>query len=348
MKKKKELLIEITNKCPFNCIFCSSDSTIYKKKYIEKKKFIELIQDAKKLGLDIIQLSGGEPFLHPNIIEFIDYILNCDFLLEIYSCGCIYKDREYLPIPKNILMRYKNHPNLTIRYNFQTIDKENFAKLTKTTFGFENTITSIKSCIDLNINTEVHIIPNCLNIKYLEDTIEYLINELNIKHVKILRLILHGRALKNHEKLVFSKEDLAIILNNVKLNYPSSKVEIGSAFSNLSNSCFKCEAGKNKFMITSDLKLFPCTAFKNISNCFVKLNDKNSLRKVISNRLLDIELQHFKENLKCGYCLERKICNEICPIQKLVCNNIKQIDLTKDYIPEEFKKIKGTLENIIV
>ncbi|KKM99701.1 hypothetical protein LCGC14_1145270 [marine sediment metagenome] len=341
--KKKELLIEITNKCPFNCIFCSSESNIHKNKFIEKKDFLKIINDAKKIGIDIIQLSGGEPFVHPNIIDFIDYVLDHEFLLEIYTCGCLYKNRQYLPIPEKILTRYRNHPNLTIRFNFQTINRENFAKLTRTTYGFKNSISSIKTCIDLDINTEVHIVPNCLNIRYLEETVEYLIDKLKIKHIKILRLILHGRALKNYQKLVFSIRDLAIILNSLKDRHPSSRVEIGSAFSTLSNSCFRCEAGINKFMITSKLRLFPCTAFKNISYCFIKLSEINSLRKVISNKTLNIKLQNFKENLKCAYCLERKFCSEICPIQKLVCTNIKQIDLT-----EEFKKVKVSLENIIM
>ena len=341
LKKKKELLIEITNKCPFNCIFCSSNSNILKNSFIDKKKVINIIKDAKDLGFEIIQLSGGEPFLHPNIIDFIDYVLENDLFLEIYTCGSISQDRNYLPIPEKIIRRYANHPNLTFRYNFQTINMKNFEKLTGSSFGLNNLITSIKTCKKYNIKIEVHIVPNCLNIKDLENTIDFLINDLKINHIKILRLILHGRALENYEKLVFSEKDLHITLSRITKRYIMKEVEIGSAFSELSNSCITCQAAKDKYMITCDLKLFPCTAFKNKTACYIKINKEVSFKKVYRNKHLKIKLQYFKEYLKCGYCRKIEICKEICPIQKMVCYKVAQLDIIKQYI-----KSKVPLENI--
>ncbi|MFX0134268.1 MAG: radical SAM protein [Candidatus Hodarchaeota archaeon] len=343
MSKKTELLIEITNKCPFNCIFCSSNSNIHKNKFIKKEKLFNIIRDAKSVGIEIIQLSGGEPFLHPNILEFISYILDEGLLLEIYTCGNIYKEGKYLPIPEKILAKYENNPGLTLRFNFQTIDKENFKKLTCNDFGMENLIISIKNSNKYKINTEVHIIPNCQNIRELDDIIKYLLKELNISHIKILRLILHGRAIKNYEKLVFDEDDLYYTLSTLKRKYINSQVEIGTAFSIYSNSCNNCQAAENKYMITCGLKLFPCTAFKNKTNCYIEINDKLSFKKIIKYKLLNRKLQAFRENLKCGYCLNRRNCDEICPIQKMVCNKIKQIEITKSIL-----KTKAYIENITV
>lgn len=343
MSNKTELLIEITNKCPFNCIFCSSNSNIHKNKFIKKEKFFKIIRDAKTLGIEIIQLSGGEPFLHPNILEFIRFILDADLFLEIYTCGNIYREGKYLPIPESNLANFKNNPNLTLRFNFQTIDKGIFREITGNNFGMDNLICSIKNCKKYKINTEVHIIPNCLNIRELDDIIKFLLKDLNISHIKILRLILHGRAIKNYEKLVFDEDDLYYTLSTLKRKYINSQVEIGTAFSNYSNSCKTCQAAKKKYMITSGLKLFPCTAFKNKTNCYIKINDKLSFKKIIQHRLIDRKLQTFKENLKCGYCLNSRNCDEICPIQKMVCNKIKQIEITKPIV-----KTKAYIENIIV
>lgn len=329
MEKKKELLIEITNKCPFCCIFCSSYSSIKKNKFIKSSDFFKIISDAKEIGIDIIQLSGGEPFLHPDINKFIDFILERGFLLEIYTCGNVYKDGKFLPIQSNLLLNYKNNPNLTLRFNFQTINEEVFIKLTNNSMGLENLITSIKRCTKNNINTEVHIIPTSLNVTQLVSTIDYLLNELKITRVKILRLILHGRAQENYEKLIFSENDLNKAIFVLRKKYSASEVEIGTAFSMLSNSCRECQAAKYKLMITVDLKLFPCTAFKNKTNCFVKIDQKTSLKKIISHRLIKRKMQILSENLKCNFCLDREICSEICPIQKMFCNNLTQIDIIK-------------------
>lgn len=324
---KKELLIEITNKCPFNCIFCSSNSNINKHKFIDKNCFVNIIKDAKKVGIEIIQLSGGEPFLHPNIKEFIDLIIGEGFLLEIYTCGNIYIEGKYLNIPEEIFLAYNNNPNLTLRFNFQTIDEYDFDELMGNSSGLKNLIISINYCIKNNINAEVHIIPNCLNIKNLERTIEFLLNDLKLTHIKILRLILHGRAIKNFEKLIFDEKDLHYTLLRLREKYNYNEVEIGTAFSTYSNSCINCQAAENKYMITYDLKLFPCTAFKNKTKCFIKINDKHSYKKIVQHKLLNRELQIFKENLKCGYCLNKRNCNEICPIQKMTCIKLRQIDI---------------------
>ena len=329
LEKKKELLIEITNKCPFCCIFCSSFSSIKKNKFIESSDFYKIINDARDLGFEIIQLSGGEPFLHPEINKFIDFILKKGLFLEIYTCGNIYQDGKTFPIQDNILLKYKKNPKLSLRFNFQTINEEIFRKLTNSSKGLKNLGTSIKKCVKYGINTEVHIIPTSLNLTQIDSTIHYLLNELNITHVKILRLILHGRAQENFEKLIFSEKDLNQVILNINKKYQISEVEIGTAFSNLSNSCRECQAAKYKYMITVDLKIFPCTAFKNKTNLYVKINDKTSLKKIISHKLINRKIQTFNENLKCNYCLNREICSEICPIQKIMCTELSQFDLTK-------------------
>ena len=315
-----------------NCIFCSSDSNIHKNKFISKSDFLNIISEAKAVGIEVIQLSGGEPFLHPNIKEFIDYILNKELLIEIYTCGNTYKYKKYLPIPEELLSYYKNNPNITLRFNFQTIDEKSFITLTNNKYGLKNLITSIKLCKKYKVNMEVHIVPTFINVKQIPLTVEFLLKKLNISHIKILRLIFHGRALQNTEKLDYDRKNLRNSISVLKKKYKNDKVEIGSAFSTLSNTCVDCQAGINKFMITCDLKLFPCTAFKNETVCYNKINAKNSLKKIISHKLIHRKFQKFNERLGCNYCSKKETCLEICPIQKMICNKIMQIDLFKSLI----------------
>ena len=95
MVKKKELLIEITNKCPLNCIFCSSHSNLRKNRHINKETLKKIILDAKRLRIEKIQLSGGEPFQHPDIDELIGVILEKNFELEIYTCGNVFLNNYF-------------------------------------------------------------------------------------------------------------------------------------------------------------------------------------------------------------------------------------------------------------
>lgn len=327
IENQKELLIELTDKCPFNCIYCSSNSDIKKDHFIDPVNFFKIIRQAKHSKIDIIQLSGGEPFLHPKIEEFIEFILEQGFLLEIYTCGNLKKNGKFIPIPKRILEKYENNNLLTLRFNFQTINRRNFQKLTNTNKGFYNLITSIKYTNKYNIKSEAHIVPNKINLNDLEETIKFLLSKLKIKHIKLLRLIFHGRSKKNKSKLEYNINHLEKILKKIKEEYRSSEVEIGTAFSKLSNFCETCQAAESKFMISYDLKLFPCTSFKNQEICFIELEDLNNLEKIIKNGRLKNKLLNLNKYLNNFNYFQKETYSEICPIQRYL------------YIKENTRKI---------
>lgn len=77
----KSIYIDITTACNINCNFCWIHSSLIKKKYYKKNRYIEFDR-LKEIILEIstwkteeILLSGdGEPTLHPDINRIIDYI----------------------------------------------------------------------------------------------------------------------------------------------------------------------------------------------------------------------------------------------------------------------------------
>ncbi|MGF6905775.1 radical SAM protein [Fusobacterium sp. PH5-44] len=67
-------LIEITEKCNLNCNVCYANSGEGQHLSLNKiKKMIDFYQEAEYNKAEILQISGGEPTLHPNIIEIIAY-----------------------------------------------------------------------------------------------------------------------------------------------------------------------------------------------------------------------------------------------------------------------------------
>ena len=70
----KDLCFEIIQTCPNKCKFCSSNSSEEKNTIIELEKFKETVNYfINKSGIEEISISGGEPFLHPNLFEMIIY-----------------------------------------------------------------------------------------------------------------------------------------------------------------------------------------------------------------------------------------------------------------------------------
>mgnify|MGYP004683107457 CR=1 FL=1 len=60
-----EISIEILQRCPNRCIYCSSHSNPQATHIIPLEIIKRVIDDAKALGCKTVCLSGGEPFLQP-------------------------------------------------------------------------------------------------------------------------------------------------------------------------------------------------------------------------------------------------------------------------------------------
>ena len=63
------LQVEITDYCPLACPQCYKKETNWS--FIDFERFINIVNEAEKIGVKSITLNGGEPVLHPNFVEFV-------------------------------------------------------------------------------------------------------------------------------------------------------------------------------------------------------------------------------------------------------------------------------------
>ena len=84
----KDLCFEIIESCPNNCKFCSSNSCIDKKQIISFEDFKRVIDYfINKGGIEELSLSGGEPFLHPNLFDMVEYATSRGIKTVIFTSG---------------------------------------------------------------------------------------------------------------------------------------------------------------------------------------------------------------------------------------------------------------------
>lgn len=76
----KNLYIEITDKCNFNCIYCYNDSSSKKSESLSVEAYKNFIEIVKKYNLEDVIISGGEPTLHPQLSEIFE--INHNFGLK--------------------------------------------------------------------------------------------------------------------------------------------------------------------------------------------------------------------------------------------------------------------------
>jgi len=84
----KDLCFEIIQACPNNCMFCSSKSFKNAQPIIDIELFKKTVEYfIKNGGVEEISLSGGEPFLHPDLIEMVKFCKENNLRTVIFTSG---------------------------------------------------------------------------------------------------------------------------------------------------------------------------------------------------------------------------------------------------------------------
>lgn len=84
----KDLCFEVIQTCPNKCRFCSSNSSQDKQKIIKLEMFKKTINHfVNNGGIEEISISGGEPLLHPNIFDMIEFCKSNGIRTVLFTSG---------------------------------------------------------------------------------------------------------------------------------------------------------------------------------------------------------------------------------------------------------------------
>ena len=102
----KDLCFEVIEKCLNECKFCSSNSNCNKTQIIKFYDFKRVIDYFISTGgIEELSVSGGEPFLHPDILKMVEYSKSKGIRTVIFTSGVIERkvSEEYNDIIKKEL-----------------------------------------------------------------------------------------------------------------------------------------------------------------------------------------------------------------------------------------------------
>ena len=84
----KDLCFEVIQTCPNKCQFCSSNSSQEAKTIITLEDFKRTVMHfMKNGGIGEISISGGEPFLHPDLFEMVQFCKKQGIRTVIFTSG---------------------------------------------------------------------------------------------------------------------------------------------------------------------------------------------------------------------------------------------------------------------
>lgn len=93
----KDLCFEVIQACPNKCKFCSSNSSQNKQTIITFEQFKKTVMHfIKQGGIEELSISGGEPFLHPDLFEMVKFSKDNGIRTAIFTSGI--KKSEEMPL----------------------------------------------------------------------------------------------------------------------------------------------------------------------------------------------------------------------------------------------------------
>lgn len=307
----EEITVEVIQKCNSNCIFCSSMSTQKCENEIPINKLKDISSFAKSKQTKTINISGGEPLLKTDLLEFVKYNHEIGLNTAIYTSGNV-----------NVLdfiLKIKQDENLSnsvkFIFNYQSSTPAIFAKLTGCDSSIIDLVNSnIKECIGAGFDVEAHIVPNAINLNSIYSTCEFL-KEMGVKKVSLLRIVYQGRA-ENRKDILHIKDETILkntieqVQNNITNN--DFNIRVGIPFSQYACEEKVCNAGHKKLIIRYDGTVFPCEAFKEAPN-----NERFILGDIYKDSMETIWNRYFTTNELLCLKEEAKTNCESCPAQML-------------------------------
>jgi len=195
----KSYIVNISYFCNSNCRFCYNfgGQNIEPKLSLEEIK--KEIKKAKEKGYKIIALFGGEPTIHPNLFEILDFIKKNELFVRFETNGRIF----FYPNFCKKIAKYKK-----IIFAFQISVHGLNSKIhdwaTRTPKSFIQTIGGIINLkkylpkIDIASFTVI----NKKNFNHLLEISRFLVEKLKIKFLNFSFIDVSGRALLNSSSLV--------------------------------------------------------------------------------------------------------------------------------------------------
>jgi radical SAM protein with 4Fe4S-binding SPASM domain len=324
----KNVTLELTRKCPLNCLMCSSNGGLPHPRELSLPKWMEIIDELMDLGAESFFLSGGEPFSYSYFKDICNYISKLDVSLSIYSSGNCIKNGELLPLSQNDI-KFLSSLNLkNIIFSLEGSNEITHDKITTVNGSFQNTLTSIKHALNQKVITELHFVPMLINYKELPMVIA-LAKKLGISRVSVLRYVDQGRGKKNSSHLKLGNEEikqLRAILSEIDTSY----VRLGHPLNPylISNNS-KCTAGRDRITVRYDGLVFPCEAMKFLADRYHD-NDVNvrPIEEIWKNSAIFNLARNLSLDLpsECLNCNSLAKCGGGCPAQRLNEGSIGHLD----------------------
>jgi pyrroloquinoline quinone biosynthesis protein E len=201
------LIAEITHRCPLHCVYCSNPLQLAgTKAELSTEDWVRVFQQAQRLGILHLHLTGGEPLARPDLKELIQAAHDSGLYTNLITSG--------IGLPEARLSDLVDAGLDHIQLSFQDSRDEPANWIAGTKAHAHKVVLSEvirRFPIAFTLNLVVH----RQNLDHLQEMIAFA-EQLNPDRLEIAHAQYYGWALKNRETLMPSREQLENCLRTVE------------------------------------------------------------------------------------------------------------------------------------
>ena len=157
-------------------------------------------------GGKILEISGGEPTLHRNLVDIVAFAKGKGLETRLYTCGVSYKGR-LRPLSFSLLNKLRSQGLDKIIFNLQGATSQVHDLITRKPGSFDALCQTIINAKELGFWIGTHFVPMQPNANSFEDVLKLAI-KLGIDEVALLRFVPQGRGEVNKIELKLASEKL--------------------------------------------------------------------------------------------------------------------------------------------
>lgn len=320
------LYLYVTNKCNLKCAHCWIDGDIRNENFIDIKILEKTVEKMTNMGLRQVNLTGGEPTLHPKLIEIIEMFYNKNINIYLNTNGTLLNDKMC-----NEFEKFKSR--LYCSVSLDSVNQEVHDIIRGRDGAYNDTIEGIKRLTKRKIPCEIIFTIQKKNKDYLIDVF----HEAEVLNATLLRVNFlqyssgkRVNELKNEEGQM-DIEDILFYKDIITNLNKSSKIRV---MTNLPFSFYSpsdiiqlkhrvCGI-KHAIGILPDASVSLCGVGELNTDLIMGKLEENSIEEIwTNNEIVEYVRREIPNNLMgiCGKCNLRNICCGYCVAQNYMDSN---------------------------
>lgn len=159
------LFVEVTGNCNERCQHCYAEAGPQVRASLSRETLLAIVDDAAEVGFSAIQFTGGDPFLHPDLLEAVERATGHGLHVEIYTNGLLLTEKRVAALqPHKPSMAFSLYSHLA----------EVHDEVTRTPGSLKKTLAAIERSVKAGLSTRVGMVAMESNAEHLQESVDLL------------------------------------------------------------------------------------------------------------------------------------------------------------------------------